>query len=332
MGWFADNWMNLIEAGLGLADAKSASDNALSLNERKDLWMFQNPDINTPFMNSTFENINGRPTQTSAMAPWLEEIFMEMVGGMGDRGMRQMSPGIGELGNSITNYQRSRYGLSPTDYDPNFNQPSGDGDDVGETDPPYEPMLGGDLSTGGPPSGGPAVEGNFGSPGNPYGPNYMGGGGWDGPGGRSPNDQWLNEAGLMGLFSGQGGPSGSQWADWQSSPEWFQKGGLAALGAALGIPGLGKMSEWNENRQYGHPSNNPNNDEFIGPPNYGSGAPGTYTGVDSGSGLNDAFGWGQGGNSSFGNAYGLTPLGFGQNPWMDMPWTQREGGPVGYSM
>ncbi|GAF84206.1 unnamed protein product, partial [marine sediment metagenome] len=132
-----DNWVDIGKIIAGGLSAKKGSDMAMDMGDLKNLWMFQNPDENNPYMTSTLErNDSGGTVRNTQFTPQIQAVFDALIGNL-SQGPTQYNNSFGDLGNASANYQRSRKGLDPVAYDGSNTGNYGLNLDVADQQPDY---------------------------------------------------------------------------------------------------------------------------------------------------------------------------------------------------
>jgi len=247
----AIDWMGLAELGYGAYSANKKSKAAMSIDDLKKLWMYQNPSVNTPtYSTSMTDDGNGGTVRNTQYTPEIQALFEQFVGQQGQP-REQYDSNLGELNNAQGNYQRSRYGLGPEEYAPDeidAEQPNyGDGNDQDAMpSQQYQPGMGpttADQSNRGTNRLGAGGGGMGGSSGGGYNSLYNGtqqgpvntssgsGSGWS-----NPFSDTFNASDLEKLF-------GQQDVGSEAQLTLSENGNLIGRGLGLltGIPGLGML-------------------------------------------------------------------------------------------
>jgi len=237
----------------GGAEAYGDYKNILSLDDLKDLWMFQNPNVSTPFgaVNIRRDG-NGGTVSETVLSDGMQQFFDGFISDVNDPNRSGYDPGYGLLGpnslnRALINDQRNRMGLRPVGESPNWGRDitpampgTGDNDRPGYEQDPVNSGPGGDPGT--PQPGNPA--GDVGVIGD-------GNGGYNGAnpdptnGYRNPN---FNRAPAMDLgLSGQF-DTFQDFANFAADNPWL----FTALGAA-GVTGAGLVDNLAEMWIQGNP-------------------------------------------------------------------------------
>ncbi len=213
MSWFGDNWLDLAKLGIGAFSANKASKQAMDLKDLKNLWLYQNPDQNNPFYQSTLTNNGeGGTVRNTQFTPGIQAMFDQLVGALtdGSQGnqINRVDPG---LFGAQEDYQRSRWNLGPGD---GLGTPD-PGDDMDIQEPDYgfkpQPGQGGNWQPGDSQTGGLGTQG----PPGRQDPVFNGG---DRPG--SPTGEWWF-GGNPGMGGGYGpGPSQGGGSNWDGRTGW----------------------------------------------------------------------------------------------------------------
>ena len=215
------DWGSIIGAIGGGVEAYGDSKNALSLEDLQNLWMFQNPNQETPWGSVQLQrNDDGTTTQVTKLSDELQSFFDTNINNILTGNLPQYRVGNGLLGpdsvhQSLVNDERYRLGLPPVQQtdpwasisggpSPSFPGDGGSDEDV----PGYEGPAPGGGDGPGPGPGGQMGQG--GTPGN-LGTGYNMGGGYGGQG------QFFNELGMFGMMGPGRGPN-NNW--YQGSKEW----------------------------------------------------------------------------------------------------------------
>ena len=247
--------------------SKDAADSQPDMQDFRDNFIMQNPDLFTPIYNVVTDWNTGERT-----VEWTEPmqgLFDSLVGDASSGRYYDRSKGIDRLHDRVIGYQRSRYGLpayagegnwSDGGYDRKYDDPVAPdpGDDPEEVPgggPGNDDLIGDPLPPNGPddganppgpdltepiqdpptsnPGGGVNPGAGVVNPGDGLGNPYNPGSGWDNrhnPIGPLPGGDslWTNSSAGVGNGPGQWDSFGDMW---RSRPEWLEK--------AMNVPGMG---------------------------------------------------------------------------------------------
>jgi hypothetical protein len=140
MAW---SWGDTINTGIGIWDAWDKSKNAL---DPKDLFYLSNPSHSNPFYDRTTNWNSGKPTIDSVFSSSMQPIadaFFANIGKAPDT--RETSQNLQQLANANQNWQKARYGMQPSAFNPTPAPPVGGGGVAppGGRIPPGSGIIGG---------------------------------------------------------------------------------------------------------------------------------------------------------------------------------------------
>jgi len=153
------SWWDVVDTGVGILEAYLSGDSKV---KPKDAFKLANPNVTSPFYNTTSSWNNGQPTQNREMSPELAEIFQNLIFDQLNepRESYQMSDAMRGAYDSQVNWQRERFGLDPMENATSgYGRPvdSTTGEETGDEEPDYGGGRGGeepDYGTGGGGGGG----------------------------------------------------------------------------------------------------------------------------------------------------------------------------------
>lgn len=138
MDWLSKA-LDLLGLGVSAYGAAKKAKGTLSVKDRKDLWRYENPDVNDPYRTSKMvDNGSGGLRQETSFSPEIQKLFDSILGQL-NQPIDRYDSGYGGLNNAQGNYQRSRYGLSPEEYQPPVDSSTGGGIETDDETPVYDP-------------------------------------------------------------------------------------------------------------------------------------------------------------------------------------------------